>query len=111
VFPCNLADSTTIREADELYHAPDSAEDHVLPGLVSAAHGRGGWDIGSRFGHRLRELRRAHQMRQIDLAVLLGIDRSYLSEVECGKKGISLATLEVIALGFRLRLSDLLRDL
>jgi transcriptional regulator with XRE-family HTH domain len=50
-------------------------------------------------------------MTQLDLAVLLGIDRSYISEVECGKKGISLATLEVIALGFRMRLSDLLHDL
>lgn len=45
------------------------------------------------------------------MAVMLGIDRSYISEVERGKKGISLATLEIIAIGFRLHLSELLRDL
>ena len=69
------------------------------------------WDIGTRFGQRLRELRHARNMTQLDMAVMLGIDRSFISEVECGKKGISLALLEVIALGFHLSLSDLLRDL
>lgn len=68
-------------------------------------------DIGTRFGRKLRELRRNHRMTQLDLAVMLGIDRSYISEVECGKKGISLATLEVIAIGFRLPVSDLLKDI
>lgn len=68
-------------------------------------------DIGTRFGQKLRELRRSHKMTQTDLAVLLGIDRSYISEVECGKKGISLATLEIIALGFHVPLSDLLSNL
>jgi DNA-binding XRE family transcriptional regulator len=64
-------------------------------------------DIGRRFGERLRQLRRTQHMTQLDLAVTLGIDRCYLSSVECGKKGVSLATLEVIALGFHLNLSEL----
>jgi DNA-binding XRE family transcriptional regulator len=83
------------------------------PPFLSIRHPDGGarWDIGTRFGQRLRELRRIHKMTQLDMAVMLGIDRSYISEVECGKKGISLATLEVIALGFRVHLSELLRDL
>lgn len=68
-------------------------------------------DIGTRFGLKLRELRRTHKMTQIEMAVMLGIDRSYISEVERGKKGISLVTLEIIAIGFRVHLSDLLRDL
>jgi DNA-binding XRE family transcriptional regulator len=68
-------------------------------------------DIGSRFGVRLRDLRRSHRLTQLDMAVSFGIDRSYISDVECGKKGISLATLEVIALGFSMKLSDLLEDL
>jgi DNA-binding XRE family transcriptional regulator len=68
-------------------------------------------DVGSRFGARLRDLRRSHKLTQLDMAVSFGIDRSYISDVECGKKGISLATLEVIALGFSMKLSDLLEDL
>lgn len=69
------------------------------------------FDVGVRFGARLRELRRSANMTQIDMAVAFGIDRSYISDVECGKKGISLATLEVVALGFHTTLSELLRDL
>lgn len=66
------------------------------------------FDVGVRFGARLRELRRSANMTQIDMAVAFGIDRSYISDVECGKKGISLATLEVVAMGFHTTLSDLL---
>jgi DNA-binding XRE family transcriptional regulator len=68
-------------------------------------------DIGSRFGVRLRDLRRSHGLTQLDMAVTFGIDRTYISDVECGKKGISLATLEIIALGFSMNLSQLLADL
>ena len=68
-------------------------------------------DVGRRFGLRLRELRRARKLTQLELAVDLGINRSYISDVECGKKGISLATLEIIALGMHIKLSDLFRDL
>jgi DNA-binding XRE family transcriptional regulator len=68
-------------------------------------------DVGRRFGFRLRDLRRAKNMTQMDMAVAFGIDRSYISDIECGKKGISLATLEVIALGFQIKLSHLLEDL
>jgi DNA-binding XRE family transcriptional regulator len=84
----------------------------ALPILPNASTDLGAHrDVGTRFGRRLRELRRTHGMTQLDMAVMLGIDRSYISEVECGKIGISLATLEVISLGFRIRLSDLMRDL
>jgi len=68
-------------------------------------------DIGSRFGLRVRALRRSHGMTQMDMAIDFGIDRSYISDFECGKKGISLATLEVIALGFKMELSNLFEDL
>ena len=60
---------------------------------------------------RLRDLRRSRSMTQLQMAVLFGIDRSYISEIECGKKGVSLATLEVIAIGFGMPLSGLLESL
>ncbi|QMV19064.1 helix-turn-helix domain-containing protein [Granulicella sp. 5B5] len=68
-------------------------------------------DIGMRFGARLRELRKARNMTQLRMAVDFGIDRSFISDVERGKKSISLTFLEVIALGLELELSDLLRGL
>ncbi len=45
------------------------------------------------------------------MAELLGIDRSYLSEIETGKNDPSLTILKTIADGFELALSDLLRQL
>ena len=68
-------------------------------------------DVSSRFGRRLRELRRQRNLTQLRVAVDFGIDRSFLSEVEHGKKAISLPFLEVIALGMNLSLSELLQDL
>ncbi len=68
-------------------------------------------DISSRFGLRLRELRRAHNMTQLRMAVDFGIDRSFISDVERGRKSISLHMLEVIALGMKVSLSDLFRGL
>ena len=68
-------------------------------------------DVGSRFGVRLREMRKQRSMTQLQMAVDFGIDRSYISDVERGRKAISLPMLEVIALGMKLSLSDLFRDL
>ncbi|MGI4830208.1 MAG: helix-turn-helix domain-containing protein [Janthinobacterium lividum] len=68
-------------------------------------------DVSSRFGVRLRQLRRDHQMTQLRLAVEFGIDRTFISDVERGRKSISLPMLEVLALGFQLSLSELLRDI
>ena len=68
-------------------------------------------DVSSRFGLRLRQLRRDHNLTQLRMAVDFGIDRTYISDVERGRKSISLPMLEVLALGFQLSLSELLRDI
>jgi DNA-binding XRE family transcriptional regulator len=67
--------------------------------------------VCSRFGARLRELRHERNLTQDRMAVDFGIDRSFISDVERGRKSISLPLLEVIALGMDLSLSDLLKDL
>ena len=68
-------------------------------------------DVSSRFGARLRELRRERNLTQLRMANEFGIDRSFISDVERGRKSISLPMLEVIALGMKLTLSDLLQDI
>jgi transcriptional regulator with XRE-family HTH domain len=68
-------------------------------------------DINSRFGARLRELRRERNLTQLRMATEFGIDRSFISDVERGRKSISLPMLEVIALGMEITLSDLLRGI
>lgn len=48
-------------------------------------------------GHNIRELRKQAHMRQIDLAVMVGIDCSYLSAIENGKRNPSILLLQNIA--------------
>lgn len=62
-----------------------------------------------RLGNRVRSLRRERGWTQVEMAEMLGVDRSYLSEIETGKKDPSLRVLKTIADGFHLSLSQLLR--
>lgn len=68
-------------------------------------------DVSSRFGVRLRQLRRERNLTQLRMAVDFGIDRTFISDVERGRKSISLPMLEVLALGLKMSLSDLLQDI
>jgi DNA-binding XRE family transcriptional regulator len=68
-------------------------------------------DVSSRFGVRLRQLRRERNLTQLRMAVDFGIDRTFISDVERGRKSISLPMLEILALGMRITLSELLRDI
>jgi ribosome-binding protein aMBF1 (putative translation factor) len=68
-------------------------------------------DVSSRFGVRLRILRQQHNLTQYQMATRFGMDRSYISDVERGRKSVSLQTLEILALGLKMSLSELLRDL
>ncbi|HWR14595.1 MAG TPA: helix-turn-helix transcriptional regulator [Terriglobales bacterium] len=68
-------------------------------------------DIRVRLGSRVRALRRDRGWTQVEMAELLGIDRSYLSEIETGKKDPSLRVLKTIADGFKLSLSRFLRGI
>jgi transcriptional regulator with XRE-family HTH domain len=68
-------------------------------------------DIRVRLGSRIRALRRERGWTQVEMAEMLGVDRSYLSEIETGKKDPSLRVLKTIADGFKLSLSQLVRGL
>jgi transcriptional regulator with XRE-family HTH domain len=68
-------------------------------------------DIRARFGLRLRSLRKKEGWTQIELADYLGLRRTYVSDLERGKRNVSLLTMEVIARGFKLSVSQLLRGL
>jgi len=65
-------------------------------------------NITRRFGKRLRTLRKARGWTQVQMADALGIDRSYISDMERGKKNVCLPILEVIAQGFGISIARLL---
>jgi transcriptional regulator with XRE-family HTH domain len=43
------------------------------------------------------------------MAHRFGIDRGHISEIECGKKNACLPLLEVLARGFQLTVSELMK--
>lgn len=94
--PARMPGATGLEES----HAARNGSEQVLAN-----------DVSSRFGRRLRELRQQNALTQSDMARKFGIDRSYISDVERGRKSISLPILEVIALGLHISLSDLFRDI
>ena len=64
-------------------------------------------DICVRLGRRVRELRLKRGWTQAQLAKRVGLDRSYLGDVERGGRNVSAAKLELIAKGFGISLAKL----
>ncbi len=48
------------------------------------------------FGQRLRAVRKAHDEKQEDLGLLLGVGKSQVSELECGTASTTLEKLSFI---------------
>ena len=68
-------------------------------------------DICLRFGKRLKTLRKQKGWSQVYTAVHLGIDRSYISDIETGKKQVCIRSMEIIADGFGISLAQLVSRL
>ena len=66
-------------------------------------------DVCKQLGSRIRELRNAHGWTQFEMAERVGLDRSYLAEVETGKIEICLRNLELIAQSFEMETWNLLK--
>ena len=77
------------------------SQKHMLRWLVMVE------DVRVRFGRRLRNLRLKRGWTQVQLAKRLGMDRSYLGDVERGKRNISSVKLDMIARGFGLSMAQL----
>jgi transcriptional regulator with XRE-family HTH domain len=68
-------------------------------------------DITIRFGQRLRDLRTERGHSQEEFADRCGLDRTYISGIERGKRNLSLRNLAVIAEALDLTLSELMDGL
>jgi transcriptional regulator with XRE-family HTH domain len=64
-------------------------------------------DLLTRLGSRIKRLRLQHGWTQVVMAERLGIDRSFLADVERGKRNISILNLDVIARGLGISLARL----
>lgn len=61
-----------------------------------------------RFGERLRELRKERGLSQLELSLKGGYTRSYLTEVELGKRNVSLLGLYKLAEVLEVNVTDLI---
>lgn len=61
-------------------------------------------------GNNIRRLRKEKGLRQIDLAIAVGIDSSYLSEIENKKRNPTILLLDNIATVLEVSLIELLSD-
>ena len=64
-------------------------------------------DLLARLGIRIRILRRRLEWTQAELAERAGIDRSFLADVERGKRNISILNLALIAESLGVTLAQL----
>ena len=66
-----------------------------------------GAKILQNFGKSIRLFRQEKNISQEELADLCGLHRTYISDVELGKRNVSLENIEKIANALSLRISDI----
>jgi transcriptional regulator with XRE-family HTH domain len=66
-------------------------------------------DICSRLGLRVRQLRKNRKWSQMYLSVHSGLSRTFISDVEIGRKEPCLRSLETLAGAFEMKLSELFK--
>jgi transcriptional regulator with XRE-family HTH domain len=64
-------------------------------------------DLLIRLGDRIRKLRKKRGWTQVEMAERVGIDRSFLADVERGKRNVSILNLDLMAKGLKVSLSQL----
>jgi transcriptional regulator with XRE-family HTH domain len=62
-------------------------------------------DVKVKVGARLKELRNQKRLTQDQLNQISGVDRTYISDVENGRRNISIETLETLLKGLEISLS------
>ena len=68
-------------------------------------------DILTRFGKRVRELRKSQGYSQESFAAECGLDRTYLGGIERGERNVALRNIEAIASALRISISELTQGL
>ena len=63
-------------------------------------------DIKKKVGMRVRELRNNIGISQDELASRAGLDRTYITSVECGKRNISIVNIERLSKALGVTLNE-----
>ena len=65
-------------------------------------------NISSKLGQNMKRIRTKKNMSQGDIARALEVDRGYISNIESGKKNLTLATIQKLADAIGVSASELL---
>ena len=68
-------------------------------------------DICKRFGERIRQLRKEKGVTQNELCGRIDMEQSYLSSIENGKMEPCLRNIELLAIGLKVPLGKVFKDL
>jgi transcriptional regulator with XRE-family HTH domain len=68
-------------------------------------------DIVDRFAERLKEIRNRKNLTQVALSEKIGIQTTYLSDLENAKKEPCLRVLDMLATGLGVTMSDLFKNI
>ena len=67
--------------------------------------------LQNRIGKRIRDIRISKGVSQSQLALMTSMTKSYMSEIEAGKKNLTLRTLQKIATSLGITLEDIFRGI
>ncbi|SFU01745.1 DNA-binding transcriptional regulator, XRE-family HTH domain [Algoriphagus locisalis] len=65
-------------------------------------------DVKAEYGKKVRAIRNSKKVSQEKLAELADLDRTYVSDIENGKRNVSIETMYKIARALDTRLTDFL---
>ena len=68
-------------------------------------------DVLTRFGERVRKLRKKQGFSQEDFAQECGLDRTYMGGIERGERNLALKNIEKIANALGLSIAQLMRGI
>lgn len=68
-------------------------------------------EIRNKVGLRIKELRKQHGITQERFALMTGINRSYLADIEKGNRNFGFDTLERIVFGFDITYAEFFQNL
>jgi transcriptional regulator with XRE-family HTH domain len=68
-------------------------------------------DICEKFGERIRKLRDDRGWTQVYLSVHTGLSRTFISDLELGRKEPCLRSMEILAQGFDVQIIELMKGL
>lgn len=68
-------------------------------------------DIKKKFGNQVKRLRLQNGLSQEKLALLSGLDRTYIPSIEKGNRNVSISVVEKIANALNVKISDMFNEL